>query len=74
MCALNDVYAWNYIDTRVLNTSIKPVDQFIQKTTVNFTACSLRSIVSVAVLLNMHVENTIKIINWKMENSRTWMC
>ena len=40
---------------------------------MNFTAYSLRTIVSVAVLLNVHVENTIKSINWKMENSRTWM-
>ena len=36
---------------------------------MNFTACSLRTTVSVAVLLNVHVENTIKLINWKMENS-----
>ena len=40
---------------------------------MNFTACSLGTIISAAVLLNVHVENTIKIINWKMENSRTWM-
>ena len=40
---------------------------------MNFTAYCLRTIVSVGVLLNVHVENTIKSINWKMENSRTWM-
>ena len=40
---------------------------------MNFTAYSFRTIVSVAVLLNVQVENTIKSINWKMENSRTWM-
>ena len=41
---------------------------------MNFTAFSLRTIVSVAVLLNMHLENTlIKIINRKMENSRILM-
>ena len=41
---------------------------------MNFTACSLRTIVSVAVLLNVQLENTIiKIINWKIENSRILM-
>ena len=41
---------------------------------MNFTAFSLRTIVSVAVLLNVHLENTIiKIINWKIENSRILM-
>ena len=41
---------------------------------MNCTAFSLRTIVSVAVLLNMHLENTlIKIINLKMENSRILM-
>ena len=41
---------------------------------MNFTACSLQTIVSVAVLLNVHLENTIiKIINWKIENSRILM-
>ena len=41
---------------------------------MNFTACNLRTIVSVAVLLNVHLEIAIiKIINWKMENSRTLM-
>ena len=41
---------------------------------MNFTACSLRTIVSVAMLLNVHLENTIiQIIHLKMENSRTLM-